>query len=78
MSRRKRPQKPWAEETAKLEEWLYENELYDQSAQLSPYHWRIKTIKATIDVWAGSKKFYIKGTGGSTTYQDINELKKYL
>jgi hypothetical protein len=40
---RKRKPKPWYEETKKLETFLYENELYENAVQLSPYHFRIKT-----------------------------------
>ena len=75
---RKRTPKPWYAETLKLEEFLYENELHEKATQFSPYHFRIKTDKVTMDIWAGAKKFYIKGTSGSASYKDINELKKYL
>lgn len=74
---RKKP-KPWVEETEKLEKFIYENGLENNTTQLSPYHFRIKTLKATIDIWAGSKKFFIKGTGGATEYKTPSELKKYL
>lgn len=68
----------WEKETETLETFMYENGLENNTQQFSPYHFRIKTDKVTIDIWAGAKKFYIKGMGGSTRYNDINELKEYL
>lgn len=61
-----------------FESFMYANGIEDSCVQLSPYHWRIKTYKATIDVWPGSKKFWIHGTGGSRIFDTIQELKQYL
>lgn len=77
MARHRKP-KPWVKETAKLEEWIYENGLENNATQLSQYHFRIKTLKATIEIWAGAKKYFIKGTSSSVDYKHLNELKKYL
>lgn len=74
----KRKKKPWGAETSKLETWLYENEVYENAVQLSQYHWRLTTPKAVIDIWAGAKKFYIKGTSSSCIYETLDELKNYL
>ena len=68
----------WENGNKDLENFMYENELEDNTEQFSPYHFRIKTSKATIDIWAGVKKFYIHGLGCSTHYNNINELKKYI
>lgn len=68
----------WEKGTEELENFLYETELYDKAQQFSPYHFRITTEYCIMDIWAGVKKFYIRGTSGSACYTDINELKKYL
>jgi hypothetical protein len=68
----------WEEKTQELENFLNENELRDNAEQLSPYHFRLTTNKVTIDIWAGVKKFYIKGMSGSARYDNLNELKSYL
>jgi len=67
----------WEKGTQDLENFLYENELYENAEQYSPYHFRIKG-KQIVDIWAGPKKFFIKGMSGSSRYDNINELKKYL
>lgn len=73
MSRRKN--KPWDAETEKLEQFCYENDLEQELVQFSKYHFRLKN---KIDIWPGSKKFWIIGKRGSENYQDINEIKKHL
>lgn len=72
------PEHIWRQETEKLETFIYENGLEKYAFQMSQYHFRIKTLKATIDIWAGPKKYFIKGTGSAATYKNPSELKKYL
>ena len=67
----------WERETKKLETFLYENELYENAEQFSPFHFRIKG-KQTVDIWAGSRKYFIHGMARSAIYGDLNELKDYL
>lgn len=67
----------WQKETQELENFLYENDLYERAEQFSPYHFRV-IGKMTVDIWAGSKKYFIHGMSGSACYDKINELKKYL
>lgn len=75
-SRRKKKKNPWASETQKFEEFMYENKLENQTIQFSQYHWRIKTFKGKVDIWPGSKKYYTKGI--SNKYKELNELLTYI
>lgn len=73
--KKEKKQKLWKEETDKLMEFLYENELESKFKQFSPYHIRILD---KIDVWSGSKKYYVRGSSGSRSYNDIQELKEII
>lgn len=68
----------WNFGNSEFENFMYENGLEDNTKQYSQYHWRITTIKAIIDIWPGSKKFWIHGTGGSATYDILDEIKPFL
>lgn len=68
-----RKQKPWSEESSKLSDFINENDI--KFKQFSEYHFRLMN---KIDVWPGSKKYWIIGTVGSKDYKNINELKQYL
>lgn len=68
----------WKKANEELETWMYENGLEEKMEQFGEYHWRITTYKVQIDIWHGSKKYWVHGTGGSRYYQSLDELKKYL
>ena len=76
--KRKKKAERWTIGNSEFENWMYENSLEDKVVQFSQYHWRIKTQKATVDVWAGSKKYWIHGTSGSRAYKTLQELKQYI
>lgn len=73
--KKKKQQKPWKEETEKLMNFIYENELENDFQQFSPYHFR---ILGNLDVWAGSKKYYVHNSGGSCFYENVDELKEVI
>lgn len=76
MSRRKGlPRELWDEKNQELENFIYENGLEDDYVQFSTYHFRLKN---KIDVWCGRKKFMVKGSTNSRTYEHINELLKFI
>lgn len=72
---KKRKPKPWKEESEKLMNFLCENDLEKEVHQFSPYHFR---IKERLDVWPGSKKYYVRGTSGSQSYGSVQEIGEIL
>lgn len=68
----------WKEETAKFEQFMYDNGLEDITDQCSPYHWKIITTEKDINIFPSTRKFYIKGMQNASRYYNLNELKKYL
>ena len=62
-------------ETKKLMDFLYENELDSSFQQFSTYHFRILD---RLDVWPGSKKYWLIGTKSSNFYEHVDYLLKVL
>lgn len=70
--------KDWAGEKDKLFDFLVDLDLEEhQVVQYSEYHTRIFG-RRVVDVWAGSKKYFIRGTNSSKTYTDLEELKEFI
>lgn len=77
MSRKKR-KKDWASETDKLYDFLIELDITeDKVTRFSEYHIRIFG-RRKVDVWAGSKKYYVLGSIGAKTYESLQELKEFI
>lgn len=75
MAKKKSSKEKWDRETKKLEHFCYEHGLEKDLVQLSTWHFRLKN---KIDIWAGVKKYYVRGSGHAEIYKDIKELEKLI
>ena len=78
MSWKRKPKKDWVGEKDKLFDFLIDLDFEENKVvQYSEYHTRIFGRKV-VDVWAGSKKYFVRGSIGSKEYESLEELKEYL
>jgi len=61
-----------------LYEFAMQHDLEGDLIQFSPYHFRLKTKKCTIDLWPTSGSFRIDHKSPTQRYLEINELEKYI
>jgi hypothetical protein len=75
MTKKRKSKKDWDYETERLCNFLDENDLDREFEQFSQYHFR---IRGKVDVWPGSRKFWVVGMKGSSVYQNPKELLPYI
>lgn len=74
----KKKKKDWDGEEEKLSDFLECIGIEDtQVKKYSPYHIRVLG-KRTVDIWCGSKKYYVLGSASSKEYKTLFELEEYL
>ena len=70
--------KDWKGATSELLDFLIDCELEEhQVIQYSEYHVRVFG-RRKVDIWCGSKKYYVLGSPSSKTYNSLEELKEYI
>lgn len=75
--KRKNP-KDWKGEEDRLYNFLMDIEIKEEQVKkYTQYHIRIFG-RRIVDVWAGSKKYFVRGSSGSRQYNNPEELKEFI